>query len=206
MPLRQTHTLAILELSPMAYEEIARKLNEAGYSHAFDDRDDKVTIDMTGIGVQVTDGSEERRLRPVMRSDADVLHREDRVKTRDELPPNLPEEMITTFAPPFLHLNFLPSVLSGDLNFIIDRDQQYGASWLKRGGVGAMMMLLRKSDRLEEGVKQDPFKYDVFAFLEAHPDRVDDIDDLRRYLALVRAEWDRRQMGEQLIDSPARIG
>lgn len=146
--------------------------------------------------------------RPVLRSDNEVTAREDRTATRDQLPPELPldDETEAAFASPFLHLNFLPAVLQGDLEFIIVRDQEYGASWLKRGGVGAMMMLLRKSDRLEEGVKQEPFKYDIFAFLEAHPDRVDDIDDLRRYLALVRAEWDRRQSTTTLPDSPARIG
>ena len=43
-----THTYALLELSAAAYEEIERKLREAGYDHAFDE--DGV-IDMHGIGV-----------------------------------------------------------------------------------------------------------------------------------------------------------
>lgn len=45
--MRATHTLAILELSHGAYEEIAGKLREAGYGHAFDG----LRIDMTGIGL-----------------------------------------------------------------------------------------------------------------------------------------------------------
>lgn len=48
MNLRQTHTYAKLELSPAAYEEIATKLQEAGYDHAFMSDG---TIDMHGIGV-----------------------------------------------------------------------------------------------------------------------------------------------------------
>lgn len=47
---RQTHTLAVLELTPRAYQEISHKLTEAGYAHAFNDDG---TIDMNGIGVQM---------------------------------------------------------------------------------------------------------------------------------------------------------
>lgn len=46
---RPTHTLAILELSRAAYDEIARKLRAAGYDHVFGP--DGKRIDMTGIGV-----------------------------------------------------------------------------------------------------------------------------------------------------------
>lgn len=94
------------------------------------------------------------------------------------------------FAAPFEHLNFVPSVLTVDLAFILEKDQEYNASWLSRGGVGAFMMLARKWDRLEPMVKR--YGYDVFAMLNAHPDRIDDIQDLRRYLTLVDAEWQRR--------------
>lgn len=46
--MRTTHTLATLEVSKEAYEEIAAKLKEAGYDHAF--LEDGL-IDMTGIGL-----------------------------------------------------------------------------------------------------------------------------------------------------------
>ena len=52
MNLRQTHTCAILELSEPAFKEIAQKLQEAGYSHAFDGEGKECTIDMHGIAVQ----------------------------------------------------------------------------------------------------------------------------------------------------------
>lgn len=52
MTLRSTHTFAELELSPAAYDEIAAKLREAGYDHAFCDRSEgPPAIDMHGIGV-----------------------------------------------------------------------------------------------------------------------------------------------------------
>jgi hypothetical protein len=100
--------------------------------------------------------------------------------------------MPKTFEKQFAHLNYLQLVLDNDHEFLIKKDVEYGASWLKRGGVGAFMMLARKWDRLEEGVKQKPHAYDVYDFLKDHPDRIDDIQDLRRYLALVEAEWKRR--------------
>lgn len=43
-----THTLAELELSPLAYSEIAEKLRAAGYDHAFLEEG---MLDMSGLGV-----------------------------------------------------------------------------------------------------------------------------------------------------------
>lgn len=47
--IRSTHTFAELELSQRAYDEIARKLKDAGYDHAFMHDG---AIDMAGIGVK----------------------------------------------------------------------------------------------------------------------------------------------------------
>lgn len=104
------------------------------------------------------------------------------------------------FLPPFEHLNYLDRVLDTDRSFIIRRDQEYNASWKRRGGVGAFMMLARKWDRMEPMVAE--FGYDIFKMLAAHPDRIDDVEDLRRYLALVNAEWLR--IGQQ--GAPMRSG
>lgn len=46
--LRQTHTYAELDVTPRTYDEIAGKLQAAGYDHAFMDGD---AIDMHGIGI-----------------------------------------------------------------------------------------------------------------------------------------------------------
>jgi len=44
-----THTYAVLEVSAAAYDEIAEKLREADYGHAFDEEEG--AIDMHGIGL-----------------------------------------------------------------------------------------------------------------------------------------------------------
>lgn len=52
MSVRQTHTFAVLELSPAAFNEIKTKLEAAGYQHVFIKEDEELTIDMHGIGVK----------------------------------------------------------------------------------------------------------------------------------------------------------
>jgi hypothetical protein len=59
MRLRTTHTFALLELSPAAYDEIAGKLREADYHHAF--VDDEGTIDMHGIGIVKKETTDDER-------------------------------------------------------------------------------------------------------------------------------------------------
>ena len=49
--MRQTHTFVELELSASAYEEIARKLRDAEYDHAFVKCGARTVIDMQGIAV-----------------------------------------------------------------------------------------------------------------------------------------------------------
>jgi hypothetical protein len=46
---RQTHTFALLEVSPFCFDEIADKLREVGYTHAL--LDDETKIDMHGIAL-----------------------------------------------------------------------------------------------------------------------------------------------------------
>ena len=67
-------------------------------------------------------------------------------------------------------------------------EKYYGDSWLKRGGVGAFMMLARKWDRIEFVAKKD--SYDIFSTIQIDSSDtgiLDDIRDLRRYLFLVEA-------------------
>jgi len=53
MSTRQTHTFAVLELSPAAFNEIKTKLEAAGYEHAFiKEQGEPLVIDMHGIGVK----------------------------------------------------------------------------------------------------------------------------------------------------------
>jgi len=78
-----------------------------------------------------------------------------------------------------------------DAQVLEEKGKTYGRSWLKRGGVGAMMMLSRKWDRIENIVKEHG--WDVIAAGYANAgDIMDDIGDLRRYLLLVEAEVNAR--------------
>lgn len=52
-----THTFAVLEVSRSTFEEIKKKLNDAGYDHAMigGGKGGRLTIDMHGIGLECKD-------------------------------------------------------------------------------------------------------------------------------------------------------
>ncbi len=91
----------------------------------------------------------------------------------------------------------IPFIANADVNTVIKRDKEYGASWKLRGGVGAFMMIARKWDRIEKEAKERG--WDIFKVLEEeHMDpklTIDDIRDLRRYLLLLDAEMCQRGYG-----------
>ena len=83
-----------------------------------------------------------------------------------------------------------------DVECLLSAQKTYGNSWMKRGGVGAFMMLARKWDRIENVVKGafGPRKWDIFLAADRDLEDakyrggvLDDIADLRRYLHLVEA-------------------
>jgi len=98
------------------------------------------------------------------------------------------------------YMDYLQQVADNDVAELKKKDKEYGGSWLKRGGVGAFMMLARKWDRIEEQVSKDiPSgilglddwgKYDIIGHgRQGGKDGIlDDIGDLRRYLLLVESE------------------
>lgn len=47
-----TYTFAIMHVSEQTYEEIKRKMLEAGYNHVFHSHHDGPVIDMVGIAIQ----------------------------------------------------------------------------------------------------------------------------------------------------------
>lgn len=57
---KSTYTYAILEVSKAAYEEIKKKLEDAGYHHALHTHEGEPTpvIDMHGIGLKQEDSKE----------------------------------------------------------------------------------------------------------------------------------------------------
>jgi hypothetical protein len=109
----------------------------------------------------------------------------------------------------FKHHEYLQTVADEDVRFVLDKDRSYGASWKKRGGVGAFMMLARKWDRLETMLSETPVtsgrgvtftKYDIFSLMALQEDATSprepgrdgsvlaEVRDLRRYLLNVEAE------------------
>jgi hypothetical protein len=86
-------------------------------------------------------------------------------------------------------LQYVLRVADTDVKKLHHAEQSYGDSWKKRGGTGAMMMLARKWDRLENQVTKH--NWDIFAAAQqdTRPEGIiDDIRDLRRYLLLVESE------------------
>lgn len=94
----------------------------------------------------------------------------------------------------------LEQICTTDVDTLLQKGKQYGNSWKKRGGIGAMMMLARKWDRIENTAARH--KYHIFeASLDSYEDQdglLDDIAELRRYLLLVEDEA--RQMYKQQFD------
>lgn len=89
-----------------------------------------------------------------------------------------------------------------DVDILRNKGSAYGRSWIKRGGVGAFMMLARKWDRVENSARRKG--YDIIAALHGEGDSLlDDIADLRRYLLLVESEYIDQRV-ERIKDSSER--
>lgn len=84
---------------------------------------------------------------------------------------------------------YVGQILKRDEEIVLKKDEEYGGSWLRRGGTGAFHAMFRKADRLEEQCRRHG--YDVFAACEDKTSSealLDTIGDLRRYLVLIEAE------------------
>jgi hypothetical protein len=99
------------------------------------------------------------------------------------------------------HMEYLKQVALDDVTILEIKEGTYRGSWKKRGGVGAFMMLARKWDRLENMV--EVFSYNVFTAINeddtpgADGTTLAEIQDLRRYLLLVEAEYRARLSQKQ---------
>lgn len=102
--------------------------------------------------------------------------------------------------------DYIEGIAKKDGETVLAKDKEYGGSWLKRGGVGAYMMLARKWDRIQNRVMRDDIEalYDIFDAIkkdERKESILDDIRDLRGYLILVEAEaLDRELYGKPSKD------
>lgn len=86
------------------------------------------------------------------------------------------------------YLKFVPIVAEADVRSIQAGAAAYGDSWMKRGGVGAFMVSIRKVDRMENQVAKHG--YDVFKAIreDQRPEGIiDDIRDYRHYLMMIEA-------------------
>jgi len=87
------------------------------------------------------------------------------------------------------HLALIPRIAQEDVELVTEKEKAYNASWKKRGGVGAYMVMIRKVDRIEEIAKR--YGYDIFRALldeSAGESLIDTVRDLRCYLDLIEAE------------------
>lgn len=87
------------------------------------------------------------------------------------------------------YLDRIDGIAKADAHRVKVKDASYKGSWMKRGGVGAFMMLARKWDRIEPFVQEKG--WDLFLAIEKdfrEEPIIQDIRDLRQYLMLVEAE------------------
>lgn len=83
--------------------------------------------------------------------------------------------------------DYIQMLANRDVATLKKKGESYGASWRKRGGVGAFMMLARKWDRIENLTEANGYDiFEVAADLE-EGGILDDIQDLRCYLLLVES-------------------
>lgn len=96
------------------------------------------------------------------------------------------------------YADYLRKVSEKNLVKTMDKDAEYGGSWLKRGGVGAFMNLARKWDRIELQASKEKIgdgqvcqKWDIIehALCDQRDEGImDDLGDLVGYLLLIQAE------------------
>lgn len=90
-----------------------------------------------------------------------------------------------------LYPDHLKQIAADIADLLLKKDAEYGGSWQRRGGVGAYMMLVRKSDRMEQQVLK--YGYDIFkacqsADLTTTENLVDTLKDQVGYGLLILAE------------------
>jgi hypothetical protein len=102
-------------------------------------------------------------------------------------------------------LRRIPDLYDADITTLIKKYGEYGPSWKAEGGHSAFFNLKRKWDRIYNQSKKQG--WDLFAAFHADPSPqgiIDDIGDLRRYLALVEAEL-MEQVESGTMDDEVRL-
>lgn len=100
----------------------------------------------------------------------------------------------------------LEAIAQDDIAYVRSKDEQYDASWKKRGGVGAFFTIARPWDRFENISRA--MGYDVFAKIReeglAGPDGslIACVRDLRRYFLLLEAEMREQEAAKDCNGAP----
>ena len=72
------------------------------------------------------------------------------------------------------------------VEFVNDKDIQYGSSWRKRGGAGAFFTIIRKLDRFEKSCQNENFDvFKCFATDNRKESILDDCLDITGYMLLL---------------------
>jgi len=104
--------------------------------------------------------------------------------------------------------DLIHTVAHEDAERLVRKDTEYGASWKKRGGVGAYFTMIRKVDRLNNLVPGQ-IGYDIFEHLAkldvGSESLLDTLRDLRGYLILIEAEHLVRMQDQTKITGHAQI-
>jgi len=86
---------------------------------------------------------------------------------------------------PHTDFEVLRDILNEGVDLVKKKDAEYGASWCKRGGVGAFFTIWRKIDRLEEQLKRVQYNILDISVDEDSTESLDEtIRDTILYLAL----------------------
>lgn len=99
-----------------------------------------------------------------------------------------------------IQMHRLRAITERDCSQVVKKNREYNQSWLRRGGVGAFMMLCRKWDRIEPAVEERG--WDIFHAIKMDvrdEGILDDIRDLRNYLLLVEEEMMHRGVVEDIL-------
>ena len=101
---------------------------------------------------------------------------------------------------PHTDFDALEDYIFSNIELLRKKDSEYGASWCRRGGVGAFFTVWRKVDRLEEQLKRVQFNILDVNQDPASTESLDEtMKDLMLYLALVleKREAIRRFVGSK---------
>lgn len=117
----------------------------------------------------------------------------------------MPKPIVTSLVTPLVsqiqydYSKFIPAIANRDVELVLRKDKEYGASWLEYGGIGAFFVTVRKWDRIRNQLHRHG--WDVFkAYADGTTSEAfaDTVMDLRGYLF----NWEARAIELDLVAPP----